>query len=144
GDGVNRQPNRLAAAEAHKFAGTRIDRRKPLSFLLNGRVIDGFAGDSVLSAVLAAGIETIGKRSGEPIGLGERFAPAVVPAASASVQAAAVPMERMPALPGLDLVTLGGLRERIASASLLARLRHWLLGPRHTLNLRVDDSDLLA
>ena len=53
---MSRQPNRLAATESHKFAGTEIDRSKPLSFRLNGRVIDGFAGDTVLSAVLAAGI----------------------------------------------------------------------------------------
>jgi sarcosine oxidase subunit alpha len=141
---VSRQPNRLAAAEPHKFAGTEIDRSKPLSFRLNGRVIDGFAGDTVLSAVLAAGIETFGLRAGEPIGLSERFAPAVVPAASTGNPAAALPMERMPALPGLDLVTLGSLRERLAAGGLLARLRHLLLGPSHTLDLRLEDPGALA
>lgn len=141
---MSRQPNRLEAAESHKFAGTRIDRLKPLSFRLNGRVIDGFAGDTVLSAVLAAGIETVGLRAGEPIGLGERFAPSVAPAATGGDPATAVPMARMPALPGLDLVTLGGLRERLASGSLMARLRHWLLGPGHSLNLRIDDPGVLA
>ncbi len=138
------QPNRLAAAETHKFAGTEIDRGKKLSFRLNGRVIEGFAGDTVLSAVLAAGIGAIGLRGGEPIGISERFAPAVVPAAAAADPAAALPMERTPALPGLDLVTLGSLRQRLAARSPLARLRRWLGGPGHTLDLRIDDPDLLA
>ena len=140
---MSRQPNRLAATEPHKFAGTEIDRSKPLSFRLNGRVIDGFAGDTVLSAVFAAGMETFGLRAGEPIGLSERFAPAVVPAASADDPVSALPMERMPALPGLDLVTLGSLRERLVAGGLLARLRHLLLGPSHTLNLRLEDPGAL-
>ena len=141
---MSRQPNRMSAEAAPKFAGVDIDRSKPLSFRLNGRVIDGFAGDTVLSALLAAGIETMGLRAGEPLGLSERFAPAVVPAASAGDPTAALPMERTPALPGLDLVTLGSLRERLASHSLTARLRRWLRGPGHTLNLRLDDPLALA
>lgn len=136
---MNRQPNRLAARPDHRFGGSEIDRGKPLSFRLNGRVIDGFAGDTVLSAMLANGIAAVGQRAGEPLGLGERFAPAVLPATAANDPAAALPMERMPALPGLDLVTLGGLRERLAAGSLAARIRHWLWGPAPTLNLRIDD-----
>ncbi|MHB1101377.1 MAG: FAD-dependent oxidoreductase [Devosia sp.] len=136
---MSRQPNRLAAADTHKFSGADIDRSKPLGFRLNGRQIEGFAGDTVLSAALASGIETVGLRAGEPIGLSERFAPAVMPVDSTGDPTTALPMERMPALPGLNLVTLGSLRERIAAVGPLAKLRHWLLGPGRTLNLRLDD-----
>lgn len=141
---MKHQPNRLAAAHSHKFAGAGIDRSRPLAFRLNGRLIEGFAGDTVLSAVLASGIDAVGMRGGEPIGLSERFAPAVIPAGSTDA-AAALPMERMPALPDLDLVTLGSLRERIAAAvPPLAGLRHLLLGPGRSLNLRLDDPGMLA
>ena len=140
---MSHQPNRLVAADSHKFSGTQIDRSKPIAFRLNGRLIEGFAGDTVLSAVLASGIEAVGTRAGEPIGLSERFAPAVTPTGTADT-AAALPMERMPALSGLDLVTLGSLRERIASAGPLAKLRHWLLGPGRSLGLRLDDPAILA
>ena len=141
---MTRQPNRLAAADTHKFSGAEIDRSRPLSFRLNGRQIEGFAGDTVLSAALASGIESVGPRGGEPIGLTERFAPAVMPAGPAGDPATALPMERMPALPGLDLVTLGSLRERIAAAGPLAKLRQLLLGPGRALNLRLDDPGALG
>ena len=42
--------------------GSRIDRSKPLKFLFNGRSFQGFAGDTLASAVLAAG-ETVLSRS---------------------------------------------------------------------------------
>lgn len=141
---MSRESNRLAAADTHKFSGTEIDRSRPLSFRLNGRQIEGFDGDTVLSAALSSGIEAVGLCRGEPIGLTERFAPAVVPAGAASDPTAALPMERMPALPGLDLVTLGSVRERIAAAGPLAKLRHWFFGPGRTLNLRLDDPAILG
>ena len=47
------QPNRLFADAAHEFGGIALDRSKPLSFTLNGRRIDGYFGDTVLSAALA-------------------------------------------------------------------------------------------
>lgn len=141
---MRHQPNRLAAAHSHKFAGTEIDRSSPLAFRLNGRPVEGFAGDTVLSAVLASGIDAVGRRGGEPIGLSERFAPAVVPAATTD-PALALPMERMPALPDLDLVTLGSLRERIAAAvPPLAELRRLLFGPGCSLDLRLDAPRMLA
>lgn len=140
---MKHQPNRLAAGDSHKLSGTEIDRSRPLDFRLNGRLIGGFAGDTVLSAVLASGIEAVGMRGGEAIGLSERFAPAVIPAGSTSA-ATALPMQRMPALPGLDLVTLGSLRERIAAVPPLAKLRQLLLGPGRNLNLRLDDPRMLA
>ncbi len=48
------QPFRLAA-------GGRIDRGRPVSFSFDGRKLQGFAGDSVASALLANGIHLVGR-----------------------------------------------------------------------------------
>lgn len=93
---------RLAADAAHQFGGIELDRSKPLSFRLDGRSIDAFAGDTVLSALLAAGIDTYGTLDGMPLRLGQSFAPLV-----SIKRGTALPMERMPALDGLDLTSIG-------------------------------------
>lgn len=129
-----KQPNRLPAESRHGFGGGELDRTRPLRFRLDGRGIAGYAGDTVLSAVLAAGIDTAGKRGGEEIGLGERFAPAVAPVGSARDPLAALPMERTPATEGLDLVTLGPSR----GAGWPGRLRLLLPGQAHSLRQRLD------
>jgi sarcosine oxidase subunit alpha len=48
------QPNRLQS-------GGRVDRGKPLSFTFNGQRLQGYAGDTVASALLANGISLIGR-----------------------------------------------------------------------------------
>ena len=93
---------RLAADAAHQFGGIDLDRSKPLSFKLDGIRIDGFAGDTVLSAVLAAGIDTYGTYGGVPMALTDRFGPLV-----ASKRGAPLPMDRLPALDGVDLTSVG-------------------------------------
>jgi NADPH-dependent 2,4-dienoyl-CoA reductase/sulfur reductase-like enzyme len=42
-------------------AGTLIDRSRPLSFTFDGRILGGFAGDTVASALLASGIRLVGR-----------------------------------------------------------------------------------
>jgi sarcosine oxidase subunit alpha len=49
------KPYRLASG------GNRIDRSKPLSFSFDGRTVQGFAGDTVASAVLASGQRVFGR-----------------------------------------------------------------------------------
>jgi len=93
---------RLAADAAHQFGGIELDRSKPLSFRLDGRKISGFAGDTVLSAVLAAGLDSYGQFDGATLGLSERFAPLI-----ATKRGDPLPMERTPAIDGLDLTTVG-------------------------------------
>ncbi len=51
---ASRQPFRLAN-------GGRIDRARPVRFSFNGRAIDGFAGDTVASALLANGTHFVGR-----------------------------------------------------------------------------------
>ncbi len=42
-------------------SGGRIDRTLPVSFLFNGRRYDGFAGDTLASALLANGVRLVGR-----------------------------------------------------------------------------------
>lgn len=97
------QPNRLDTASAH-LMGTQIDRNAPLRFTLDGRTISGFAGDTVLSAALASGIDTAGLHDGSPLALDSRFAPPVAPA---SDPGRTLPMHRTPARNGQEFVTVG-------------------------------------
>jgi sarcosine oxidase subunit alpha len=110
------QPNRLAADAPHSFGGAELDRSKPVSFRLDGRAIEGFAGDTVLTAVLANGIDTAGTRDGSPIALDEASAPLVAPRSNPKT---VMPMDRVPALSGLDLVVVGAQRDKLG---LLGRL----------------------
>ena len=129
------QLNRLAAEAGKGFGGSAIDRGKPLRFRLDGRLISGFAGDTVLSAALASGIDTLGRHGEHPLGLTLRAAPPIAYAALAADPQRALPMARTPALDGADLVTMGGSRR----ASLLARL----FQPGRTLGLVLDDPHAL-
>jgi len=99
------QPNRLQ--DSGSLAGSQIDRNSPLQFTVDGRTIAGFAGDTVLSALLASGVDTAGTHNGYPLALGERFAPFIAPAALAQEVGRALPMQRTPARDGEEFVTLG-------------------------------------
>ncbi len=132
-------PNRLAGNAPHGLGGTEIDRYKPLQFRLNGRTISGFAGDTVLSAALATGIATAGRHGDEPLALDENFAPLV-----STGKGSALPMERTPALNGINLTTIGARRDPIASGGLLGALRNRLVGPARTLNHRYGEAPVGA
>jgi len=111
---------RLAADAAHQFGGIALDRSKPLRFRLNGRDIEGFVGDTVLSATLAAGVDTYGTLGETPIGLTEYFCPLV-----ATRGGQPLPMDRLPATDDLDLTSVGARRNvrfRAPFNSLLHRL----------------------
>ncbi|KKB09050.1 FAD-dependent oxidoreductase [Devosia chinhatensis] len=101
--------NRLPAEQAGAFAGAAIDRSQPIAFRLDGRRISGFVGDTVLSAVLASGVDTLGEGDW-PVGLTTRTAPAIQPAGAASQPLDYLPMDRTPAVDGADFVTLGAAR----------------------------------
>ena len=99
------QTNRLPASTGKGLAGAHIDRQRPIRFTINGRVTPGFAGDTVLSALLAAGVDTIGTHSGQPLGLRASAAPAIVYTAKASAPEHSLPMERTPARDGAEYRT---------------------------------------
>ena len=100
------QPNRLPAETAGPFSGSAIDRSRPLQFRLDGRTINGFAGDTVLSAVLASGIDTLGGRGHNAVALSMRCAPAIIAAAQVKDRQRALAMERTLATDGAEYVTL--------------------------------------
>lgn len=130
------QPHRLSPTPPHKFAGL-IDRSRPLTFRLDGRAIAGFAGDSVLSAALAAGIDTVGLRGGWPMALSMRFAPPILPARHAGNAARALPMDRVAATNGASYLTAVDLTQR-------HRLVGRLLRPTRSLGLKLDGGLSLA
>ncbi len=140
---MSTQPNRLSAERSHHFHGRQIDRTKPLRFKLGGHVVEGFAGDTVLSASLASSIVAAGTRNGQPIALDERFAPPVIPREHRHDLSRALPMERTPALDGADYLLLdsSGKAKRGSVLSGLAGA----LGRRATsLGLRFDAGKSLA
>lgn len=49
------------SAERLPSGGSAIDRSKPVSFSFDGRSIQGFAGDTIASALLAAGVSLVGR-----------------------------------------------------------------------------------
>ena len=51
---MSRQPYRLAE-------GGRIDSDKPLRFTFNGAAYEGYAGDTLASALLANGVHLVGR-----------------------------------------------------------------------------------
>jgi len=127
------QVNRLPADAPHSFGGAALDRGKPLSFRLDGRSIEGFAGDTILTALLANGIDTLGTFVGHPIALDERAAPLVAPRGDPGT---VMPVDRIPALAGLDLVSVGSGE---TSRGLLSKLLSGFAGKAQVLGRRLDD-----
>ncbi|MFC3704598.1 FAD-dependent oxidoreductase [Devosia honganensis] len=128
------QLHRLPADAARGFAGRAIDRARPVHFRLDGRLVSGFAGDTVLSAALASGIDTLGLHRGMPVGLTPRSSPVIALAGLARDPLGALPMARTPAVDGAEFVTLGAKR-----AGALARL----FQPGRTLGLPLDEPHVL-
>ncbi|SFV35823.1 sarcosine oxidase subunit alpha [Devosia crocina] len=98
------QNHRLPQASPRGLSGSAIDRSRPIRFTLNGRVFHGFAGDTVLSALLASGVDTLGTLDGHPMGLRAAAAPSI---AAARVPGSALPMERTFAQDEAEYVTWG-------------------------------------
>lgn len=132
------QPNRLVSDGQTPFSGSDIDRSRPLSFRLNGMTLHGFAGDTVLTAALAAGIDTVGVYRGWPMALTVRFAPAVIDL-SAPRGSTPLPIERLPASDGAEYRTAGS-RLRRPMGEAVDRLR----GTRRSLGLDLDASGGLS
>ncbi|MBO9588294.1 FAD-dependent oxidoreductase [Devosia sp.] len=130
------QTNRLPATTGKGLAGAHIDRTRPIRFTINGRVTPGFQGDTVLSALLGAGVDTIGTHAGLPLGLRAGAAPAIAYAAKASLPEHALPMERTPARDGAEY--------RIVAEGPTAGLFARLFQPGRTLGLALDTPNSLV
>ncbi|HEV7717763.1 MAG TPA: FAD-dependent oxidoreductase, partial [Arsenicitalea sp.] len=139
-----KQPNRLKPSSDHHFSGTDIDRSRPLRFRLNGRTVNGFAGDTVLSAAIASGINEAGRHLGSPLALSERFAPPVLPSSQLHLPQNALPMARLPAIDGMELSTLGTMRAAPAPRRIADIIRSLTIGPNRSLGLHLDGASPLA
>lgn len=135
---MTRQPHRLPADSKHGFGGNEIDRSKPLTFRLNGRSFEAFEGDTVISALLAAGVDTVGRYGADAIALESASAPPVALARKARSPGAAVPMDRAPVVAGQELVTVGPRLDILPQRGLAARVAA-LVTDRHSLGHRLDD-----
>ena len=52
----------MAAAQPNRLPdGGRIDRSRPLAFTFDGRAFEGFAGDTLASALMAGGVSLVGR-----------------------------------------------------------------------------------
>jgi sarcosine oxidase subunit alpha len=111
-------PNRLDLPASHILSGHAVDRTRPVRFTLNGRPVAGFAGDSVLSAVLASGTIGYGEIAGHPFALSPETPAHVLPRRRPADQPVA--MRSLAARDGLDLVTVPAPDKRPLAA--LARL----------------------
>jgi len=129
------QINRLPETAPKGFAGSAIDRNRPVRFRLDGRIVTGFEGDTVLSAALASGIDTMGSHLNYPVGLTGRAYPAISHASLRHDPQFALPMARTPAQDGADFVSLGAQRSRGISR---------LFQPGRTLGLKLDATHPLS
>lgn len=102
---MKHSPNRLEPSESGVFDGHQIDRSRPLRFRINGRMIHGFEGDTVLSAVLAAGISSAGKHRGNLIALDQNLGLCVKLHGADDLAEYALPIERTPAVDRIDMQT---------------------------------------
>jgi sarcosine oxidase subunit alpha len=126
---MSRHHNRLPANTEKGFSGLHIDRARPIRFTLDGRVIPAFHGDTVLSALIASGVDTIGTHGGAALGLRSEAPPSIQPVFSSDH--APLPMERTPATDGAQYRTVAtGCR-----AGLFTRL----FQPGRTLGLALGD-----
>ena len=67
----HRHPGRLVSGRRLPEGGTAIDRSRPLRFTFDGVPLTGFAGDTLASALLAAGVDVVARsiHHGRPRGI---------------------------------------------------------------------------
>ncbi len=89
------------------FSGSEINRGRPIKFKLENRIIHGYVGDTILSALLASGIDSVGLHDGQPVALSENFCPPVLIQPRKGQEQCVLPMDRTPALDGLEMTLYG-------------------------------------
>lgn len=112
---------RLSGDEEHALCGHQIERQHGISFSLNGIEVSGFKGDTILSALLGAGITSVGTHLGRDLALDETLDLLV---RSADKDASAenwLPIARTPAIDGSVFVTMNPPRNNVISR-LMAKL----------------------
>ncbi|WP_404405362.1 FAD-dependent oxidoreductase [Pelagibacterium halotolerans] len=118
-----KQPNRMPDPHAADFSAPLIDPGAPVTFRLDGRQFTGFAGDTVLSALIANGIDTVGIHLGHPLALDDTSAPPVALRGNEGQPDLAMPMALCPVVEGAEFVTCAPKKVRTALGKALAGLR---------------------
>ncbi len=123
------------------FSGQLIKRQEPICFRLNARKIKAFKGDTILSALLAAGIDSAGKLNDEHIALDPGLFLTVFPAGKAQSPLLALPIERTKVINGMELATpangfVGSIAQKYPLAGFAARL---MGKSRHSLNYNLAE-----
>ncbi|HHG89412.1 MAG TPA: FAD-dependent oxidoreductase, partial [Devosia sp.] len=128
------------------FSGTQINRDRPVAFKLEGRSYIGFDGDTILSALLASGVDTAGEINGEEIALDAELSLPVVVASSDERKPAILPMQRTPIVPGMELLLFTPQsRLRKMTRSALERVRRAASGrSARSLDIDLAVSDILS
>lgn len=101
---------RLADTGAHRLAGALIDRNRALKFRLDGIEIDGFAGDTVLSAVMGAGFFGFGTHEGAILQLTGDCPFFVHPGAGGETPKSVIHAARLQVADAMELSTLAPLK----------------------------------
>ncbi len=127
---------RIPTAKNHLFSGHQINRDRPVQFRLNGRRISTFSGDTVLSALLASGIDTAGTHQGAPIALDACLGLAIQCLDPAGNPGVPLPMARTPVAEGARFQTLG----TDAHAGLFQKLKRLTRNDSRSLGLDLDQS----
>lgn len=119
--------NRLAENSGALLSGSVIDRSKSFTFLLDGHEVPAFAGDTVLSAALAAGIAGAGHHLGSPLALNEQFSPYLIAKGPNDAGSAALNMAYTPVFANAKFECIGAPQH-----SKLRRTLSTLLGEKRT------------
>lgn len=98
---------RLGGDLPPEFGSPVIDRSRPVRFTLAGRPVAALEGDTVLSALLANGIASVGTLYGHPVALDAHTAPAVARMGNENRPDLAMPMALCPAIEGMSLAIVG-------------------------------------
>ncbi|WP_127145671.1 FAD-dependent oxidoreductase [Pelagibacterium montanilacus] len=104
------EPNRLTGDLGRELAYPLVDRSMPITLTVDGTRLSALAGDTVLSALLANGIDTLGTHRGHRLALDDTTAPEIALAGNAARADLAMPAALCPAVDGLDYVTIGKQR----------------------------------
>ncbi|NOZ32967.1 MAG: FAD-dependent oxidoreductase [Alphaproteobacteria bacterium] len=101
---------RLPDTDEHRFGGRAIDRKATVEFTIDGVAMTGFAGDSVLSALMASGFCAFGTHLGHPVNLTANTPFYISPAGGDPLPA--LRATSIPIAPGMVLTSRGRIRGR--------------------------------
>ncbi|HEY8213171.1 MAG TPA: 2Fe-2S iron-sulfur cluster-binding protein, partial [Methylocystis sp.] len=103
---------RIFGAGEHRLAGSLLDRTRKLTFRLDGIEIPAFGGDTILSALMAAGWQGFAMHDNAPLQLTSDCPLYVHVPPTGGAETLAIHAARLPASDGLDLHTLSPVKPK--------------------------------